>query len=268
MDRPQFVSDAILTTQEGLRVGRYGPYELRSAYQPIYRLGGEGLDISAFEGLIRSCRDGQPVSPDVLFAAVDRPDRLFVESLCSALHLANYGLARPEGRNLFINVNPAIFHSFAVIEREFDHMIRVLPDFGLSPSHLICEIVEEDVLSQDVLLRLCAKLRELGLRVAIDDFGAGSSSLGRFHDLRPEIVKLDGAIFRRLADDPIRRKMLRVMARSILSEGSAILVEGIENQQHLRIAIEMGATLFQGYFLGRPEALPHGFAEALPLHAA
>jgi EAL domain-containing protein (putative c-di-GMP-specific phosphodiesterase class I) len=226
------------------------------------------LAIAAFEGLIRSRRDGQPVSPDALFTAVDRPDRLFVESLCSALHLANYRLVRPEGRNLFINVNPAIFQSFAVIEREFDHMMRALPDYGLSPSHLICEIVEKDVLSQEVLISLRAKLRELGLRVAVDDFGAGSSSLGRFHDLQPEIVKLDGAIFRRLADDPIRRKMLRVMARSILSEGSAVLVEGIESEQQLRVAIEMGATLFQGYFLGRPETLPHSFAEALPLHAA
>lgn len=259
MNRPQYVSDAIETTDEGLHVGRYGPFELRSAYQPIYRSEPGGLKLAAFEGLVRVRRQGAPVPVPEFFTAIEAKDRLFVECLCRALHLRNYRQAEPTGRDLFVNVDPSIYESLAVLEREFGFMLGVLDRYGLDSSRLVCEIVEHEATSEQ-LLDLRAMMLGMGIRVAMDDFGAGSSGIARYHELRPDVVKVDGALFRRLSGDPLRQKLLRAMARTLLLQGSALLVEGIETDDQLAVALSMGAKLFQGYGMARPAELPASFA--------
>lgn len=266
MNRPQYVSDAVETTSEGLHIGRYGPYELRSAYQPIYRCADDGVSLAAFEGLVRVRRDGVAVPVPDMFAAVDRADRLFVECLCRALHLRNYPLAAPGGRDLFINVDPSIYASLDVLEREFGFMISVLGRYGLTARHIVCEVVEHEA-SPAQLIGLRDIMRNLKVRLALDDFGAGSSGIERYRELGPDVVKVDGGLFRRLSADPLRQKLLRSMARTLLLEGAVLLVEGIETDEQLHVAREMGATLFQGYGLARPAELPSSFTPRIAARA-
>lgn len=260
MQRPKFVSDAIEISPAGLHVGRYGTFELYAAYQPIFQVEGDHLSLHAFEGLIRPRVDGAQVPPRQLFDNVDAGDQLFVECMCRALHLRNYPNATPGGQQLFININPAIYESVEVIEREFEFMFSILAKYGLSPDRLVCELVEEEALSNEVLARLCAKFRAHGCRIALDDFGSGSSGMERFRALRPEVVKVDGVMFRDLARTAGGRRMLAAIARTFHGEEAQILVEGIEEQHHLDLALEIGATLVQGYGLALPQVLPHDFS--------
>jgi EAL domain-containing protein (putative c-di-GMP-specific phosphodiesterase class I) len=256
MDRPKYVSDAIETSPEGLHVGRYGPLQLFSAYQPIFAKSPEGLRLSGYEGLVRARREGQAVSPEALFSNVDDGDQLFVECLCRALHLRNYTMAQPGGLDLFININPAIYASVDIVEREFDFMFSILRKYGLSPNNLVCEIIETDALSTETLERLCAKLRSGGARLAVDDFGAGKSGIERYRALKPDVVKIDGEMFRDIAADRNRLRMFEQTARTFVREGTVMLVEGIETAAQLQVAIDIGATLFQGYALAKPAVLP------------
>jgi EAL domain-containing protein (putative c-di-GMP-specific phosphodiesterase class I) len=268
MQRPKYVSDAIETSPEGLHVGRYGAFTLYAAYQPIFRVTGDALHLHAYEGLIRPRLDGTPVPPRQLFDTVDDGDQLFVECMCRALHLRNYLNGIPNGCDLFINVNPAIYESIEVIEREFEFMFSILEKYGLSPDRLVCELVEEDALSNEVLARLCAKFRARGCRIALDDFGSGHSSMARFRELKPEVVKVDGTMFRDLARTAGGRGLLKSIARTFHGEATQILVEGIEEQCHLDLAIEIGASFVQGYGLAMPHVLPHDFSTAPGLRPA
>jgi EAL domain-containing protein (putative c-di-GMP-specific phosphodiesterase class I) len=268
VDRPKFVSDAITVWPNGLHTGAYGDLILRPAYQPIFRIAGDVPTLAAWEGLIRPARESIPVRPDELFAHVDEGDALFVECMCRAMHLRNYANAQPGGLALFINVNPAIYESVEVIEREFEFMFSILPKYGLSADRLVCELVEEEALSTEALSRICSKFRAFGAKVALDDFGSGSSGMDRYRTLRPEVVKVDGEMFRRFCATAGGRKMLRSLARTFVREGTAILVEGVEEQLHLDVAAEIGAELVQGYGLARPEVLPHSFPETASLTLA
>jgi EAL domain-containing protein (putative c-di-GMP-specific phosphodiesterase class I) len=265
MRRPQYVSDAIETSAAGLHVGVYGPLRLHTAYQPIYRIGARELVIEAWEGLIRPTRDGLAVSPGELFEHVEPGDHLFVECMCRALHLRNYRNAGELTHDLFINVNPAIYESVEVIEREFDFMFSILGKYGLSPHRLVCELVEEEELSTDALVRVCALFRARGARVAMDDFGTGCSGPDRYAAIRPEVVKVDGAMFRTLSTERAGRMLLRSLAGTLAGQGSELLIEGIETVRHLSIAAEVGASLVQGYALAPPHILPHHFAQTLAL---
>lgn len=268
MQRPKYVSDAIETSPDGLHVGRYGPFALYAAYQPIFRAAGDDLVLHGYEGLVRPRRDGVPVPPRQLFECVDPGDQLFVECMCRALHLRNYLQGVPNGCDLFINVNPAIYESIDVIEREFEFMFSILARYGLSPDRLVCELVEEEALSNEVLARLCAKFRAHGCRIALDDFGSGSSGMERFRELRPEVVKVDGPMFRELARTGGGRGLLKAIARTFHGEAAQILVEGIEEQCHLDLALELGATFLQGYGLAMPQVLPFDFSAPPLLHPA
>ncbi len=265
MDRPKYVSDAIETSPDGLHVGRYGPFRLHCAYQPIYRYDRGRLVAAAFEGLVRPDRDGQPVAPDAMFENIDSCDRLFIECMCRALHLRNYRNASPADLDLFINVDPSIYESIEVVEREFEFMFSILDKYGLSPGRLVCEIVEKEALDMPSLLRLCAKFRARGARVAIDDFGSGSSSFIRYRELQADVVKVDGAIFRGLSADRGGRQLLGDLMRCFRQDGATLLIEGIETTEQLRVGFEMGATLFQGFGLARPHRLPNAFPDVAAL---
>lgn len=259
MQRPRYVSDAIEVLDNGVQVGRYGPFVLRAAYQPIYRRGCSGLELGGLEGLVRPYRGRSSLAPAELFALTDPEDRLFVECMCRALHLRNYRHARPADRDLFINVNPAIYESVSVIEREFAFMFSTLERCGVGSDRLVCELVEHEALDPAVMARLCAIFREQGARVALDDFGTGSSGMERYRQVRPEVVKVDGPLFRSMARSAGGRRLLASMATTFLRDGADLLVEGVETANDLDIALEIGATLVQGYGLGRPRLLPAVF---------
>jgi EAL domain-containing protein (putative c-di-GMP-specific phosphodiesterase class I) len=259
LHRPKYVSDAIAISPEGLHTGTYGPLTLRAAYQPIFRLDGRDLRLCAWEGLVRAFRGDEAVPPPELFAYVEHGDHLFVECMCRALHLRNYEQANPFGLDLFINVNPAIYESVEVIEREFEFMFSILAKYGLRPELLVCELVEQEALSEDALTRLCAKFRAYGARIALDDFGSGSSAGPRYRAIQPDVVKVDGTMFRQLCATSGGRRMLGVIAGTFLRDGATLLVEGIEDRMHLNVAADIGARLLQGYGLARPQLLPWAF---------
>lgn len=265
MQRPQYVSDAIETTDAGLHVGTYGPFRLQSGYQPIYEIDNGVLTLFGYEGLVRPFQGGEAVSPINFFAQVDAGDRLFAECMCRALHLRNYPRADPGGGKLFINLNPAIYESVEVVEREFRFMFSILALYGLTPGHLVCEVLETEALDDMTLRRLCAMLREAGCSIAIDDFGTGKSGMARYRDLSPDLVKLDGGMFRSMAADQGQLRLLRKMVGTFVDDGVMVLVEGIETDAHLLLAQELGASYFQGYGLARPQVLPASFSARLAL---
>ena len=101
-----------------------------------------------------------------------------------------------------------------------------------------------------------APLRRRGLRLAIDDLGAGFASLMHLLRLEPDLIKLDRA----LIADIERHRMTRALAVALtsfaLETGMLIVAEGIETELQRALLTALGVSLGQGYLLGRPQALP------------
>ena len=265
MIRPPKVNDALAVDANGAEIGYYGPYLLRSAYQPIVRRRGDTLVLTAFEGLIRPSRGGFDIPPARFFPLVDEPDLLFVECMCRALHIRNYAAVRPHGRYLFVNINPANYAEIAVIEREFNYLVAVLPEFGIGPERIICEIVETDAQDPDLLQYLVAKLMDCGFQVALDDFGRQSSNFERYVALKPGIVKIDRDYFVAVAEQSSERRLLLSVMDTFMRHGTRVLVEGIETRAELDLGTRLGVALFQGFGIARPQLLPREFPLSYPL---
>jgi EAL domain-containing protein (putative c-di-GMP-specific phosphodiesterase class I) len=124
--------------------------------------------------------------------------------------------------------------------------IKMIKESGVDPRRIIIEITEKhgDVTK---LQRLVSLYRAEGMRIAIDDFGAGFSEIGRLIALEPDIIKLDMRFFKSAIEGGIADDALRAVAFMAERIGCEILCEGVETEKEFNFAIDCGATLIQGF---------------------
>lgn len=251
-ERRRDVDDAIFADEVGIQYGIYGEYRLRSAYQPIFTPRAGFLAPVAVEALIEPHRAGEVISPAAFFAGVAAADRLYVEAMCRTLHLRNFRNIGVGGLDLFFNYDPLINDHLGRALAEIRLMARHLGDVDLHPAMLVCEITEQAAGDELVLLRMVREMRRNGFRIAVDDFGAGHSTDERLRLLEPDIVKMDGGWFTELCRHAAAARLFRPLVSLLHDRGARVLVEGIEQPVHLRVALEGGADLLQGFHLARP----------------
>jgi len=210
------------------------------AFQPIVEL--ETGATLGYEALTR-------------FADGARPDVRFAEAMAvglgPALEMAAVRAAveRFEGRRdgfLTVNLSPSVI---VECRSELKEVVR------RAPRPLVVEVTEHVQILDYEELR--AVIRSLGgVRLAIDDAGAGYASLRHIVQLQPAFAKLDMSLVRDIQDDPVRRALITGLAHSALLSGIELIAEGIETEAEATTLRDLGVDLGQGYLLGRPGPLP------------
>jgi EAL domain-containing protein (putative c-di-GMP-specific phosphodiesterase class I) len=251
-ERRRDIEQAIRADEIGLAYGVHGDYRLRSACQPIYAPQDGQLVPVAVEALIQPHCAGAVVPPQAFHRDVQPRDRLFVENLSRALHVRNYPYVGLDGVDLFLNYDPLVNDHPGRSLAEIRLMARRLGDYGLDASMLVCEITGQAAPDDAVLKATVREMRRNGFRIAVDDFGAGHSTEARIRLLEPDIVKIDGAWFSDLCRHTAAEKLFRPLLSLLHDQGAKVLVEGIEHPAQLRVALDAGADLLQGFLLARP----------------
>jgi EAL domain-containing protein (putative c-di-GMP-specific phosphodiesterase class I) len=128
---------------------------------------------------------------------------------------------------------------------------------GLPGSRIVIELTEhERVEDYESLVAPVATLRERGIRLAVDDAGAGFASLQHILRLRPDLIKLDRTFIEGLADDPVRRALTTALVTFAHEIGATLVAEGIATAPELEALRRIGVRHGQGLFLGAPAPLP------------
>jgi EAL domain-containing protein (putative c-di-GMP-specific phosphodiesterase class I) len=247
MGHPASVAETIFVDEVGIEIGLLGDFRLKSAYQPIFRREGAELRPVAVEGKVAPFLEGRAVAATEFLAKVAPDDRLFVESLCNALHLRNHHNVGLPWLELFVSYHPRGNGEFL---REMAALAEILDEIELDPRLVVCEISEAAALDQQTLQALASEIRRHGMRVSIGDFS--HSPGGQVGGFRPDIVKIEGAWFRRLCEDDGTARLFAPVAATFRQLGAQILVGGIETVTQLRVAIDGQADLLQGRLLARP----------------
>lgn len=249
----------IVRRDDGISEGVWGPYRLQSAYQPIFTFDDGKLHARSFEGLVRPSREGEAIAPGYFFKAIPAMDRLHVEALARNLHLLNALPSFGAAATIFINFDPSLFCERQVVESALREMRIVLHETGLMPDHIVCEVTEQSSTSAGSLQEFVDALRREGFRIAVDDYGAESSDMGRVKQLKPDIVKFDAQWISRLMDSRAGVALLQVMVEEFARQGILTVFEGIEEAWQLDLAEQAGAAMVQGFVLARPELAPTTF---------
>ena len=120
-------------------------------------------------------------------------------------------------------------------------------------SRIVLEITEHAIIEDyDLFTKCLAPLRKRGLRIAVDDAGAGHSSLRHIIQLSPDFVKVDISLTRNVDADLARRALISALLHYTRETSAQIVAEGIETEAELRTLKLLGVRRGQGYFLGRP----------------
>jgi PAS domain S-box-containing protein len=205
-------------------------------FQPIVDLASG--EIRGYEALTRFT-DG--ATPDDHFELANRVGMgLELERAClQAAFGASTGL--PQGAWLNVNVSPEFVLAGMVEE--------ILP---ARDRDVVLEITEHQVISDYESFRQALEPMRDRVRLAVDDAGAGFSSLRHIVELAPAMVKLDRSLVAGIADDGAREAVVAGMVRFATNAGYTLLAEGVETQQELKTLRRLGVTLGQGYLFGRP----------------
>lgn len=212
-----------------------------SVFQPIVTIGSE--ELFAVEALTRFT--AEPVrTPDVWFEeahAVGRGTELELATLRAALTAAR---ELPAAVAVSVNVSPDTLCD--------DRLLVCLEEFdGERP--VIVEVTEHSPVDEYGRLHdALAKLRASGVRLAIDDAGAGFSSLRHVVRLQPELIKLDVSLIRDIHIDPVRHALAGSLVDFGRRTGTVLIAEGVEEDAELAALAELDVDAAQGYLLCRP----------------
>lgn len=213
---------------------------LAMVYQPIYKINENR--IVGFESLARFNAEPRQ-TPDVWFgeaAQVGLGATLEIEAAKRAFR----GIPKIAGDYyVAINLSPDTIRNAA-----FKDLFTDIPI-----ERVVLEITEHAAINfyTDVVTAL-RSLRDKGLRLAVDDAGAGYSSFRHILSLAPDIIKLDMSIVRNIDVDNSRRALAAALMGFARSTGSAVVAEGVETASELLALRDLGINNLQGYLLGKP----------------
>jgi diguanylate cyclase (GGDEF)-like protein/PAS domain S-box-containing protein len=226
--------------------------ELTLTYQPIVLLAsGQAV---GFEALVRWQRNGEVVPPAEFIPVAE--DLGLIEPLGSwvlrevCAQFAEWRRRRPAGSISHVTVNVSthqlVLPNFVTIVR------RAVRDAGLEPHMLHLEITETALLRQaDLVVSVLKELRSFGVKVYLDDFGTGFSSLSHLHRLPVDALKLDRTFVSTLMDAgrPSIVESVMALANTL---GTPVIAEGVETEAQLLELTRLGCTSAQGYLFAGP----------------
>ena len=226
--------------------------ELTLAYQPIYRVSDKVL--AGAEALLRWQHPvhGQ-VSPSVFIDVAEQTG--LIEAIGPAVVRAacrdamRWRVARAEALFVSINVSARQLRSGDFREEVLD----ALRDTGLSPSRMHLELTETAVLSdEEQARRILGQLRDVGIKVWLDDFGTGFSGLSHLRRVPVDGVKIDRSFVADVMRDPDDLALTTAIIAMAQSLGMTVIAEGVEKEGQFDLLRERHCDLAQGYWLGYP----------------
>ena len=231
-------------------LGQFQTGGITSHFHPIVHT----LDTSrvfAHEALLRGRgRDGKPLEPLSIL------QRAREAGLYQELDLAACCCAIRESANLasdvtvFINFSPAMMDD---ANRSLRATVAAIKTAGLAPQRFVFEVIEADRIEDaEHLNDVLDCYRRDGFRVALDDLGAGWSTLNLVHRLRPDFIKLDRELIKNVHQDHVKDLIASKLLEIGHGLGIQTIVEGVEQPQELEWARQRGADFVQGFLIARP----------------
>ncbi len=224
---------------------------LHALLQPVVPLadGGPPFEVFGVEGLARGPAGALLGMPSLLFAYASKKELAFeVDLLCIRAALAEFQHL-PGPLTAFLNVQPR-----SLTHPEFTpRLVEALRTAEVDHRKVILELTEQHtILNPSAFAATLTKLRDLGLRIALDDFGEGWSNLNLFLDLRPEFLKISSAFCRGVDADPFKQALVRSTAEMAARTGAKTVMEAVETPAEAEEIRRLGIDYGQGHFFSPP----------------
>ncbi len=222
-------------------------------FQPIVQT--PGKDVFCHEVLLRmrEMTTGELLSPHVFMSSADRFG-LMVDIDCWVIEHAIGRLAEIQQTGQAIRFSINLSAKSLTEDRILKTIEHALSSNPVKPENIIFELTEDMAISDiSVAINFIQKLKQLGCKTALDDFGVGYSSFSYLKELPVDIVKIDGSFIRNIDRDKLNYALVKSMNEICHTLGKQTVAEFVESQAVCRLLEEIGLDYLQGYHIGHPE---------------
>jgi diguanylate cyclase (GGDEF)-like protein len=222
-------------------------------FQPI--VGSDNDKIEKYEVLLRmQDSEGKLIAPNAFLSSAERFGLMpKIDNWVIKQSMIRLAEIRNTGRDVqfSINLSGHIFKNTGTLK-----FIRQQLDKNDLPAQSVCFEITEQVAVQHLeeASLLMRSLQKIGCEFALDDFGAGYSSLNYIKTLPIDYIKIDGAFISNMHQDPIDQAMVQSFVQIGKTLGKRTVAEYVENLETLTMLKKLGVDYFQGYYVGMPEA--------------
>ncbi len=233
-------------------------------YQPILAtgsrevVGAEALARGAIIGMEALARwphlERGMMSPAYFIPLAERTGRIVaLDRWAIATAVKQAAAWAPQGWGGWVSVN---LSARSLHDAELpDYIQRTLASKGLAPDRLVVEITESAAMRDPAATaEVLRALKDIGVTIAVDDFGIGHSSLAYLKHFPVDLLKLDASFIQDLGTDTKDEQLLEIMIGLAHRIGARVVAEGVEKQSQLDWLTASGCDFIQGYLLGRPTA--------------
>ncbi|MEW9698396.1 GGDEF domain-containing protein [Paenibacillus sp. SI8] len=229
-----------------------------SVYQPIISL--QDGNVFGYEALTRGPKDSPFDSPLDMFQFAEQQGELYIlERLAREKAIQGFILEDPQ-QLLFINISSQVLYDPQFVPGK---TLEVLHQYGLRPHNVVFEITERSSIEDFSLAKkMLEHYRKQGYRIAIDDAGAGYSSLQAIAELQPDFIKIDRSLIENIHTNKVREYILETFVTFAKKMNISLIAEGIEQEDELKKLTRLGVHYAQGYLLGRPSERPVNIHES------
>jgi|GEM_PF-6301626 len=226
-------------------------YEFYNVYQPLYDP--KNKKVIGFESLIRWKKNGMVIGPNEFIpyavnnSMILRLSELVIDSALKQIAL----LSNLDDYPYFVTINLTVFE---MINYNLISILKTkLDKYKVAAERVVLELTE-DVFYEDIgmLTEAMKKLKELGIRIAIDDFGKGFSSLSQIDKLPIDIIKIDMSFIRNLSSENFERSILPGIISIANTLDVLLIAEGVETQFQLEYLRNLEVDILQGFLVSKP----------------
>ncbi len=218
---------------------------ITTVFQPVVNL--ETRSVIGYEALSRGPSGTELENPEVLFELARDFDLVWdLEALCIQNVMPWLDDVCSRGY-LFFNLESHFI-------QQLQHRgTEVFEPFFSCNRQVVIEVTERSAIRDyRTFRRTLVELKKLGFKIAIDDCGSGYATLEAVAELQPDYLKVGHSLFHGVESDPIRRRLVELVARCADTIGARTIAEAIETEEQLGVCRDLGITEGQGYLLARP----------------
>jgi EAL domain-containing protein (putative c-di-GMP-specific phosphodiesterase class I) len=239
-----------MAAQTGWLLEQFEDGRITSHFQRIVHVG-DTSRVFAHEALLRGKgRNGELLEPLGILRRAREAGLLQHIDLAACRCAIREAANLPPSVTVFVNFSPAMMED---AEACLQTTTAAIDAAGLAPERFVFEVIEADRIQDAERLKAVLDCyRRDGFRVALDDLGAGWSTLNLVHRLRPDFIKLDRELIREVHEDRVKDLIASKLLEIGHGLGIRTIVEGVENPQELQWARARGADFVQGFLIARP----------------
>ncbi|CAI6083826.1 hypothetical protein PAECIP112173_04085 [Paenibacillus sp. JJ-100] len=211
--------------------------------------------IIGFEFLLRPAEHGRAFSSFELFEVARKTGlHSFLDRTARITAIETSAKYLPCGVKRFINFLPSSIYN---PEYCLTHTFEAIERLSLDPKDFVFEVVEtEQIQHLSMLQRIFEIYRSRGMSVALDDVGAGYSTIELMNRLEPDFIKIDRSLIDHCDQDHTKQQKILTIVQASKRFGGKVLAEGIERFEEFAFCRSVGIDLGQGYYFGKPAAHP------------